>query len=211
MGIKKFIATQLSHPSGWFGKNITAVLLNKGNGTLENMGLRLMDIQSADVVLEIGFGNGRLISLIGNKIETGKIMGIEISKDMINLAKRKNNTLIEKKKLVIDEASVEKIPAQSEYFDKIFTANTIYFWPEVDKNIQEVKRVLKPGGKFYCAIRPEKEMLAQGPINKNRDIFKHLFSEESIKEFLISSGFAEVEVYLEKGKPFTNLIAVAKK
>ena len=86
MGVKSFIAKQLSNPSGWFGKNITAVILNKGNGTLEDMGLRLMDIQPDDSILEIGFGNGRLISFMGNKIVAGKITGIEISKDMIALS-----------------------------------------------------------------------------------------------------------------------------
>lgn len=211
MGIKKFIATQLSHPSGWFGKKIIAVLLNKGNSTLENMGLKLMDIQPADSILEIGFGNGRLISLMGEKIQSGKIRGIEISKDMIDLAIEKNKALISSNKLIIQEASVEKIPAEDKTFDKIFTANTIYFWPNPITNIQEVLRTLKPGGKFYCAIRPEDEMLAQGAISTNRTIFKNLFSETSIKKFLLDAGFNEVETYSEKGKPFSNLIAVASK
>lgn len=211
MGIKTFIAKQLSRPSGWFGKKIIAVLLNKGNGTLEDMGLKLMDIQPNDSILEIGFGNGRLISFMGKKIVGGKITGIEISEDMIALAAQKNKGLVAVGKLELLEASLEKIPVDSDSFDKIFTANTIYFWPSLIENMQEIMRTLKIGGKFYCAIRPESEMLAQGPIITNRDIFKNLFTAGTLKEFLLKSGFNIVEVHIEKGKPFTNVIAVATK
>jgi SAM-dependent methyltransferase len=208
MGLKSFLAKQASNPSGWFGKILAGRILNKDNASLEDMGLELMDIKPDSTILEIGFGNGRLISKMGTRLNTGKITGIEISKEMIMEAEKKNKILISSGKVELYESSVNIIPTEDEVFDKIFTANTIYFWPNPESNIQEIKRTLKTGGKFYCAFRPEDELNAKNVIRSNRTIFKHLFSKESIRTFLEQSGFKDVIIHEQKGKPLSNLIAV---
>ncbi len=211
MGVKTFLANQLRKPSGWFGRKIAGIFLNKANSTLEDMGLKIMNIQPSSNILEIGFGNGRLISLMGNKLTSGKIVGIEISKEMIAAAKKKNQQLITSGKLTLIEASLDNIPAKDDSFDKVFTANTIYFWPSIDLNMQEIKRTIKPGGLFYCAIRAKSEMLQQSVIRDNQDTFVNLFEKEELKIFLEKSGFINVKVQEEKGKPFTNIIVQGTK
>lgn len=211
MGIGSFLAKQARQPSGWFGRKLAGRLLNKANSTLEDLGLKLLDLNSDSAVLEIGFGNGRLISLMGNHIISGKIVGIEISAEMISSAKKKNQLLISKGKVELIYASLNKIPAANETFDKIFTANTIYFWPDLKTNMQEIRRTLKVGGKFYCAIRIKNEMISNPVIKSNLDTYKNLFSKKSIGEFLKESGFHDVQVHSESGKPFTNVIAVGTK
>lgn len=210
MGLKSFFAEQARKPSGLFGRIFTGKLLNKANASLENMGLKLMEVEPDSTILEIGFGNGRLISKMGEILTNGKITGIEISKEMITQAEKKNIQLINSDKVELIEASVEKIPVGNENFDKIFTANTIYFWPNPEKNIKEVKRTLKYGGKFYCALRPKEEMMNNKMIGSNLGIFKNLFSENDIKTFLESSGFKDVTVHTKEEK-YTNVIAVGTK
>lgn len=207
MGIKSFFAKQARKPSGLFGQLFTGKLLNKANASLEDMGLKLMDIEPNSTILEIGFGNGRLISKMGKILSSGKITGIDISKEMITQAEKKNNALIKSGKVELIEASVEKIPIEDEKFDIIFTANTIYFWPNPEKNINEVKRTLKPGGKFYCALRPKEEMVNNTMIGSNPGIFKNLFTQNEIKSFLERSGFRDVTIHTEKDR-YTNVIAV---
>lgn len=206
MRLKSFLAKQASNPSGWFGKILAGRILNKANASLEDMGFELMDIKPDSTILEIGFGNGRLISKMGTKLKTGKITGIEISKEMIMEAEKKNKIMISSGKVELYESSVDNIPTEDEVFDKIFTANTIYFWPNPESNIQEIRRTLKTGGKFYCAMRPEDELKAN-----NRTIFKHLFSKESIRTFMEQAGFKDVIIHEQKGKPWSNLIAIGTK
>lgn len=210
MGLKSFLAKQARKPSGLFGRIFAGKLLNKANASLEDMGLKLMDAEPDSAILEIGFGNGRLISKMGEILTDGKITGIDISKVMVNQAERKNIQLVNSGKLELIEASVEEIPAGNENFDKIFTANTIYFWPNPEENIKEVKRTLKPGGKFYCALRLKDEMMNNKMIGSNRGIFKNLFSKNDIKTFLKRSGFKDVTVHTGEDKQ-TNVIAVGTK
>jgi len=50
--------------------------------------------------------------------------------------------------MILYAADVEKMPFDDETFDVIYTANTVYFWRDAEKAVSEIKRVLKPGGKF---------------------------------------------------------------
>ncbi len=170
-----------------------------------------MDLKPDSTVLEIGFGNGRLISKMAPRLDTGKIVGIDISKEMLAEAEKKNRMLISTGRVELYEASVGNIPSEDEYFDKIFTANTIYFWPDPASAIQEIRRTLKIGGKAYCAFRPENELKNNSVIKSNLTIFKNLFSKESIQIFLEEAGFENVIVHEQIGKPYSNLIAVGTK
>ena len=69
MGLLAFFAKQSKKPSGWIGRMLIGNLLHKSNARLEDMGLRLMDPTPESVILEIGFGNGRLISKMGEVVK----------------------------------------------------------------------------------------------------------------------------------------------
>lgn len=162
---------------------------------MEQYGLKLMNPQKEDRILEIGFGNGRLISEMMPRVEQGKVCGIDISDEMISLASQRNRRWIEKGQLEIKKASIANIPYPDEHFDSVFTANTIYFWPDPDKNIREARRVLKPGGQFICAMRLQDRMESMSSVVRdNSDIFRNLYREEEVKQLFEEGGFREVKI-----------------
>jgi len=211
MRLDTFIARQLRKPSGLIGRLFVGKSLNKSNGPLEDMGLELMDLKPGYHVLEIGFGNGRLISKMAPRLHEGTITGIDISDVMIEQARKRNQDFIQSGKVKLLKASVEDIPAEDEYFDRIFTANTIYFWPDPGSDIGEVFRTLKTGGCFYCGMRVREDMLRLGPILKNRDIFKNLYTLDEITAFFKSAGFSQVDYYVKQRKQFADVIVVGQK
>lgn len=211
MNLENFIARQLRRPSGLVGRFLVGKSLNKSNGGLEDMGLELMNVEPGHSVLEIGFGNGRLISKMAELMNEGSVMGIDISGVMIRQASRKNKEHIRSGKVKLLLASVENIPANDDSFDRIFTANTIYFWPDPEANILEIKRVLKPGGKFYCALRLRDDMMRMPIVRNNREIFINLFSRQEIIHLLENSGFKNVKWYEEKRPQFSDVIVAGEK
>lgn len=211
MGIDAFIARQLRRPSGLVGRLMVGKSLNKSNGSLEDMGLEWMKIQSSDSILEIGFGNGRLISKMAEIIEEGTIMGIDISKVMISQARRKNRDHINLGRVKLIKASVVAIPSEDETFDKIFTANTIYFWPSPEANIREVWRTLKRGGRFYCALRLREDMVRIKVVQSNRHIFRNLFSRDEIVDLFEKSGFVDVQLIEERRPHYSEVIVSGRK
>ncbi|RYD81064.1 MAG: methyltransferase domain-containing protein, partial [Sphingobacteriales bacterium] len=54
--------------------------------------------------------------------------------------------------------SASKLPFKDQYFNKAFTVNTVYFWENPMAEMQEIYRLIKPGGAFILAFRPKHTM-----------------------------------------------------
>ncbi|MGL4670197.1 MAG: class I SAM-dependent methyltransferase, partial [Methanobacteriaceae archaeon] len=112
-----------------------------------------ISIENHDYILDIGFGNGYLINKLIKNInfnrENNKMYGIDISEDMVHKTYRKYKSDIISGLLNLEIANIQKMPFKDEFFNKIYTVNTIYFWENVDKSFNEVERVLKKGGLFF--------------------------------------------------------------
>ena len=59
---------------------------------------------------------------------------------------------IDKGKVIIKQGDFEKTPYNNNNFDKICSANTIYFWPYPDNYVNKIIRILKPDVKSVLAF-----------------------------------------------------------
>jgi len=204
-GMKSYLARQARKPSGWFGRTVAPRVFNKENREVEQFGLELMKPKPGDCILEIGFGNGRLLSHILPHLGDGKASGIDLSPEMVALAAKRNRQWMHKGMLDLVTGSVEQIPYGDNSFDQVFTANTIYFWPEPEHNLRKVKRVLEEGGRFLCAMRLRHQMTGRASafqrsvVNENLDVFEHLYDEEEVQELFSRAGFRDVRIHTRTG------------
>ncbi|TXE13823.1 class I SAM-dependent methyltransferase [Seonamhaeicola algicola] len=147
------VSKQLANPSGQFGIDI-ALGMNTMNEFISKTTYELLKINDNDTVLEIGIGNGKFIKDILDNTSGVSYTGIDISETMITEAKRINRPLIETGYVDLFNADIEEIPIWDEVFDKICTVNTIYFWKNPIKALEEVYRVLKKKGILIVSFRP---------------------------------------------------------
>lgn len=207
--IKTYLANQARKPSGWFGRIVAPRVFEKTNEPMENFGLKHMDPEKDDHILEIGFGHRGLISEIMPKIEDGKMCGIDISEQMVNIAAKRNKNWVDNSKLEIEQASIADIPYPDKHFDKVFTCNTIYFWPNPKKNLEEVKQVLKPSGKFLCAFRDKKLMQSKSSaVTENREIFQNLYHPEEIQQLFQKADFQKTQIHSKTSNSETTFLAM---
>ena len=102
--IRAFLAKQLGHPSGFFGRLLMR-LLNKGNASMNDFTFQQLDLQSLDAVLEIGFGGGYLLEkIITNKIHSS-VVGIDPQSDVIKMGKQKFKIAIAQGNIELQQAS----------------------------------------------------------------------------------------------------------
>lgn len=207
-GLSGFLARQAQKPNGWFAP-ISARMMNNANKGLEYLGLDLLELNGDEHILEIGFGNGRIMKEISNRLDSGKIHGIDISDKMLEVCSKKMKQEINTGKVSLSKASVEEIPFEDESFDKVFSCNTIYFWPEPEKNILEIKRLIKPGGAFICGFRTTDELDTFPFVKGNKSIFKNTYTEQGLQSFLEKAGFKNVEIKSQKDEPVDSHIAVS--
>ena len=89
MKISRFLAEQYANPSGWFGRIITAGLLNQANQKSNQAVYKALDIQPQHHILEIGFGGGLLLFQITKYSGSSQIYGLEKSQSMLQRAQTK--------------------------------------------------------------------------------------------------------------------------
>ncbi len=187
---KKFLAAQLRQPSGLFGKIVMGDFLNQHNEKMNNLAVEMLELQPTDRVLDIGFGGGVTIEKMLNTIDTGKIYGVDFSEVMVEQGKHRFKDAIAAGKVSIEFADVQQLPFDDSTFDKICTVNTIYFWPDPLAGLQEIKRVLKSGGRLVIGIRSDDKM-KDFPVTQYNFI---LYAPEAVKDLLSGAGFSGVSI-----------------
>jgi len=96
-------------------------------------------------ILDIGCGTGQLMSHLAKQLSNAKLYGIDLTEAMINNAKQK---LKQYKNVILNQASVENIPHKDKLFDYVLTTEAFHHFPEPEKALLEMKRVLKNNGKI---------------------------------------------------------------
>jgi len=186
MNLGTFFSEQARNPSGLFGRLVMPRIFDLGNAAINKFMKEILSLQENDHVLEIGFGTGKFIYENAKLLNEGLIEGIDLSNTMVAVAKRKNKKYIAKGKVIIKQGDFEKTPYKYDSFDKICSANTIYFWPNPDNHTKRILRILKPGGKLILAFE-YKDQLENKPIST--DVFK-FYSLNEIKNLLNRNGFS---------------------
>jgi ubiquinone/menaquinone biosynthesis C-methylase UbiE len=211
----KKMARQLRRPSGDAGIQ-TGTMMNRANGFLYDLTFATMLVGDNDSILEIGFGNGQFFNTLFAKAANLKVTGLDFSLTMLHEAEKNNKANIEAGRLILIPGSSDKMPFADNSFDKVFCINVIYFWDSPSPHLQEIKRVLKPGGQFFATIRT-KESMAMMPFTQYGFTS---YTENSWNERLLQNELQPVKAYLIDdpevifdGKPFRgrSCCLVAKK
>lgn len=164
MPIARFIAKQLSHPQGGFGRRVMVHMLNRGNEELISTGLALLELQASDTFLDLGFGGGISLHKASRVITEGKLVGIDRAVDMVEQARERFSDLVARDRLSLMAADVASLPLPDASVDKLLTTNTVYFWPDTRAGLAECVRVLAPGGRIAVGISGADKMRGYGPI-----------------------------------------------
>ena len=101
-------------------------------------------------VLELGCGDGSLWNINCVHIpQNWDIYLTDFSKGMLEDAKK--NLYKQKSKFKFEIVNVEKIPYEDESFDLIIANHMLYHVGNIDRALNEIKRVLKKDGVFYAS------------------------------------------------------------
>ncbi len=184
----QFFAQQLRKPAGDFAVKV-AEKMSTGNRPLYDLTFETMEIGEGDHILEIGFGGGDHFSELMGKANLIQVTGIDYSDEMVEMAKSKNENLIQTGRLTLHQGNSSNLPFNNNTFDTVFCNMVIYFWDEYKKHLTEIYRVLKPGGKFYTGMRTRSSM-QQLPFTQ---FGFNLFEVNTWKALLNSSGFKIAE------------------
>jgi SAM-dependent methyltransferase len=138
------------HPQG---------ILGHVGGQLMSLDLRLpsevldlLEVAPTDSVLEIGSGPGVGLELAAARADHGRVVGVDLSETMLAMAHRRNHAQIGAGRIDLFLSPVAQLPFDGASFDKAMTMNSLHLWPDPVAGLNEIRRVLRPGGRIAVAI-----------------------------------------------------------
>lgn len=150
-------------------------------------------IAPGEHVLDVGCGPGRLTREVARRVgPPGRALGIDPSPEMIALARKKGGAEFE-------QAGIQAIPAGEGAFDVAFASLVLHHVPgELQgKGMDEVRRVLRPGGRFVALDFAASSAHGLGHFLAARFGLKRGSAHaEQLRALFAGAGFADVQVEL---------------
>ncbi|HCY83951.1 MAG TPA: hypothetical protein DHV36_02325 [Desulfobacteraceae bacterium] len=202
----RFFSEQARTPHGLFGRFFMSRVFDRGNLPLNRFVQDTLSLDGDEDILEIGYGTGLLIASVARQLTTGSIHGIDLSDTMATIAEKKNKTLVRAGKVSLSRGDFNAAPYEDESFDAVFTVNTIYFWPEPQRTLAKIHRILRPAGRLIIGFHDNAYLEKQGV---DREVFSY-YSVPDVSK-LLSKTFKRVDIRGEKGENAPGYCAVTFK
>lgn len=184
----KYISSQFKNPRG-IGGVIISIIQNVINKAMYKRAVSLINLQSNENTLDIGYGNGHLLEMIYRKNPVN-MYGIDISSDAKDMATKKNKKADSVGQLHLKVGDCCDLPYEDDMFAAVTSINTVYFWTDTVKGLSEIRRTLKKGKSFYNIVYT-KEYLN---TIKYTQIGYKKFEPEELIEYGKQAGFESIEL-----------------
>lgn len=200
------LAQQFRQPAGLLGR--LAGFFFRINLEGIDWTISLLEIQPTDHVLEIGFGPGHGIQQVARLAPQGRVAGVDFSETMLQQASRRNAATIAAGQVELRLGDTSTLPYPDNSFHKVFATNVVYFWKDPQANLQEIRRVMKPGGRLALYVIG-KEDLQKFKVTQTG--VYHLYSGEDLTELLTQAGFRQTRFVTKPERHRSGICAVAEK
>jgi len=195
-----YLIKQVRKPSRWVGRPFLW-MMNVSHSPLTNWGLKHVKVEPDFHILDVGCGGGRTIDKLAALAAQGKVYGVDYAKGSVAASRGRNRKLIESGRVAVEEGSVSRLPFPDNSFDLVTAIETQYYWPDLLHDMQEILRVLKPGGTLVVIAESYKH---GSTAALQRPVLKLLGSAnlgvEEERELFSKAGYKDVEIFEERGK-----------
>lgn len=187
-------------PQGEAGKQMIA-RMNESHAEMTGWALDKLELKPTDIVLDIGCGGGAALKRLSKRIDGGKLYGIDYSEVSVEASLNENRADVDSGKMEIHQGSVSDMPFPDAMFDAIITVESYYFWPDLENDMKEVFRVLKPGGTFMLiAEMYMSDDLDDHHIEMAKKFELRNLTTDEFETLFKNTGFAQTKIYLKDGQ-----------
>src|SRR5579862_2355878 len=148
-----------------------------------------MNLARDENVLDVGSGAGWLVRLIAERVPEGRVIGMDISDEMVRRARR-NYVAVENAMFVV--GGVDAIPWDANFFTHAISVESAYYWPDPARGFQEIFRVLREGGSAWILINYYLENTHSHQWAASFKIPAHLLGAGEWAALFRDAGFSEI-------------------
>ena len=152
-----------------------------------------VDIPPEASILDVACGTGEFAKLLLEKNPQQQITGVDISEEMLEIAKDK---LRDYPNVNLSNNSVTSLPFSDESFELVICANSFHYFEHPQPALTEMKRVIKPNGKLIILDWCRDYMLLKivDALLKITDpAHQKCYTQSELNHLLLSAGFDVVK------------------
>ena len=151
--------------------------------------LEKMRLAATDNVLDVGCGAGWLSRRLAKLVPEGRVVGMDISDEMIRRARRASADF---GNLLFVTGEVKEIPWQPHFFSHAISVESSYYWPDPAAGIKDIFRVLHEGGSGWILINYYRDNPHCHQWGELLAVPTHLLFGEEWAELFRNAGFTNV-------------------
>jgi SAM-dependent methyltransferase len=197
-----YVLNQVRKPGRWIGRPFLW-LMNRSHSPMTDWGLRQVRIAKDFTILDVGCGGGRTLQKLATSAPDGRVYGLDYAAGSVAASKAQNRDLIAAGRVEVRRGSVSQLPYPENKFDLIISVESQYYWPDLVKDMQEINRVLKPGGTLLVLLESysnkTKTKAAETALARKFPLYKRLNVAEQRRLFS-EAGFSEIRISEEHAK-----------
>jgi ubiquinone/menaquinone biosynthesis C-methylase UbiE len=145
-------------------------------GLVHQRMLAMVDASAVAVVLDVGCGTGRLLRAAAKRCPNATLIGVDPAEGMIEVAVRHTPGA------TFHVAGAEALPLPTTSVDVALSSISFHHWPNQRRGLEEIARVLRPGGQLCLADPVMPTWLA--PIVRS-----YAKSPRTLRALLTDAGF----------------------
>jgi ubiquinone/menaquinone biosynthesis C-methylase UbiE len=163
--------------------------MERGHRPMGEQAIEQMSVPETARVLDVGCGSGWATRLFAAQTPRGKVVGIDISDEMIRLARK---TSSEFSNVEFQVASAESLPFADADFTHAFSMESLYYYHDIKRALKEIHRVLAPGGSFVTVLDLYEENAASHQWIEKLQVPVQLLSIAQYHSLFQEAGFVDV-------------------
>jgi ubiquinone/menaquinone biosynthesis C-methylase UbiE len=186
---KRLIALNFRKPGGLIGYYIIR-FLKKNQPEYDEMD-PLLNLNTDDIVLEIGYGLGKGIYDYSKKYDC-TFHGIDFSRLMYSKALQLNHEKIKSGKVILQCANFDNYAYENNTFHCIYFLNVIYFWGEIQSRLKKIFSILKQNGKVIIFMADAEYFKDNKQLEGETIFYRHRIDD--VVNEMGKTGFKNIEI-----------------
>jgi ubiquinone/menaquinone biosynthesis C-methylase UbiE len=148
-----------------------------------------MPIEEGDTVLDLGCGSGYAARALREAKDAGRAYGLDGAPEMVRNAR----AYTDDPRVSYVGGDFQSLPFDDDSIDHAFSMEAFYYASDPVGALEELRRVIRPGGTFYCAVNYFEESVHTHEWQESISIDMTLWSYEQYREAFREAGFHVAE------------------
>ncbi|MFB6102766.1 MAG: class I SAM-dependent methyltransferase [Haloplanus sp.] len=151
--------------------------------------LARMPVESGDTVVDLGTGSGYALRALRETRDVGHSVGLDASVEMVRNARGYTDDEL----LDFLTGDFQHLPFEDDSIDHVWSMEAFYYAQRPDAVLREVRRILRPGGTFFCAVNFFAESVHTHDWQEKVGVEMQLWDRQQYREAFRSAGFYVAE------------------